>query len=663
MSLGELLETCRSRRIELWSEAGRLRYRAPQGALDAGLAERLRAEREALLEHLEGGPGWRAEPDLAHQRFPLTPVQAAYVLGRQAAFDYGGNACQLYAEYDWPVDTDPARLEAAWNAMVERHPMLRAVIEDNAWQRVLPEVPWQRLTVHACAGLDEAAFQAHLERVRERLDHACAALDQWPVLRPELSIGRDACVLHCSVDFTLVDYASLQLLLGEWRRRYLDPQWTAEPLEATFRDYVGVEQRRRQSPAWQRDRDWWLARLDALPGRPDLPLRVQPDTRSTRFRHFHARLDEAAWQALGARAGEHGLSAAGVALAAFAETIGRWSQAPAFCLNLTVLNRPPLHPQLAQVLGDFTALSLLAVDSRHGDSFVERARRIGEQMFDDLDHPTFSGVDLLRELARRRGRGADLMPVVFTSGIGSVQRLLGDGEAPRAPRYMISQTPQVWLDCQVTDQFGGLEIGWDVRLGLFPEGQAEAMFDDFVGLLRRLAQSPRAWTDGDATEPVEAPPQALPGSARSIAAGFAERALLTPDATAIHDAAGSYSYRQVAQHATALRRVLEAHGAGRGRRVAVMLPKSAAQLVAVIGILQAGAAYVPVDIRQPPLRRQAILASAEVVALVCLESDVPDVGCACVAIDRLAADSAWPPPPAAEVAADDLASAMWPLSS
>ncbi|MCO2314211.1 non-ribosomal peptide synthetase, partial [Pseudomonas aeruginosa] len=296
-------------------------------------------------------------------------------------------------------------------------------------------------------------------------------------------------------------------------------------------------------------------------------------------------LDEAAWQTLGARAGEHGLSAAGVALAAFAETIGRWSQAPAFCLNLTVLNRPPLHPQLAQVLGDFTALSLLAVDSRHGDSFVERARRIGEQMFDDLDHPTFSGVDLLRELARRRGRGADLMPVVFTSGIGSVQRLLGDGEAPRAPRYMISQTPQVWLDCQVTDQFGGLEIGWDVRLGLFPEGQAEAMFDDFVGLLRRLAQSPRAWTNGDATEPVEAPPQALPGSARSIAAGFAERALLTPDATVIHDAAGSYSYRQVAQHASALRRVLEAHGAGRGRRVAVMLPKSAAQLVAVIGIL------------------------------------------------------------------------------
>ncbi|MGV8209079.1 hypothetical protein, partial [Pseudomonas aeruginosa] len=120
------------------------------------------------------------------------------------------------------------------------------IIEDIAWVSVLSQVPWQLLTLHASSGLDEAAFHAQLERVRERLHHACAAPDQWPVLRPELSIGQDACVLHCSVDFTLVDYASLQLLLGEWRRRYLDPQWTAEPLEATFRDYVGVDAARRR---------------------------------------------------------------------------------------------------------------------------------------------------------------------------------------------------------------------------------------------------------------------------------------------------------------------------------------------------------------------------------------------------------------------------------
>jgi len=43
-------------------------------------------------------------------------------------------------------------------------------------------------------------------------------------------------------------------------------------------------------------------------------------------------------------------------------------------MNLTVLNRPNLHPQLDQVVGDFTALSLLAVDGTEGASFVQRAR-------------------------------------------------------------------------------------------------------------------------------------------------------------------------------------------------------------------------------------------------------------------------------------------------
>ena len=155
MSLGELLETCRSRRIELWSEAGRLRYRAPQGA-----STRPRRAPAGRARGPAGTPGRR--PWLARRTrpgppaLPLTPVQAAYVLGRQAAFDYGGNACQLYAEYDWPVDTDPARLEAAWNAMVERHPMLRA--GDRG----------QRLAARAARGALAAADRACLRGASTR---------------------------------------------------------------------------------------------------------------------------------------------------------------------------------------------------------------------------------------------------------------------------------------------------------------------------------------------------------------------------------------------------------------------------------------------------------------------------------------------------------------
>ncbi|WP_246794905.1 non-ribosomal peptide synthetase [Burkholderia perseverans] len=651
MNLEDVLELCRERQIELWSEGGRLHYRAPAGSLDTALAETIRSRRRALIDFLSED-AWQPDPAKAYERFALTPVQAAYVLGRNPAFEFGGHACHLYVEYPLPASLDIARFEAAWNACVARHPMLRAIVEGSAWQRVLPDVPWQSLVLHELREADDACFAAHLAAVRNRLDHAVHALDRWPVIRPELSFGRARTVLHMSVDFTLIDYASLQLLLSEWRHRYDEPHWKPDVLDVTFRDYVVNEARARDRSRHAQDRAWWLARLDALPGRPDLPVVPAPATpASPRFTHLHARLGDGPWGALCAMASHHGLSPASVALAAFAEVIGRWSQTPPFCLNLTVLNRPDVHPRIGEVLGDFTALSLLAVDVAQGCDFTERARRIGAQMFDDLEHRGFTGIDVMRELARRRGKGADLMPVVFTSGIGSVGRLLeGQGARLDRPLEMISQTPQVWLDCQVTDQFGGLEIGWDVREALFPAGMPEAMFDAFVALLGRLASDDSWWTRrGDLVLPTvaEAEPPPVPTKPDAhLAAGFAARALSTPEATAIIDQAGSHSYRSIVQRAAALRDVLERAGVGAGDRVAVLLPKGVGQAVAVLGIVQAGAAYVPIDVRQPASRRRAILDSAQVRAVVADTTQAYDAGAAVRidldhVLDRLGSAPGW----------------------
>lgn len=668
MSFDDVLDLCRERQIELWcDDGGQLRYRAPAGALDSDLAARIKAERDAFVRFLQEG-AWRSDPARQHERFALTPVQAAYVLGRHESFEFGGSACHLYVEYDERKDLDCVRFEAAWNACVARHPMLRAIVEDNAWQRVLPDVPWQRLTVHDLREAGANAFDAHVSRVRERLDHAVHALDRWPVLQPEVSLGPDGAVLHLSVDFTLIDYASLQLLLAEWRRRYDDPQWRPAPLDATFRDYVVHEAQAGMRADHARDKAWWLARIDDLPARPDLP--VLPALRTgarSRFTHRHARLDRAQWTSLSGQASRFGLSAASVALAAFAEIVGRWSQSPAFCLNLTVLNRPPVHPRIDAVLGDFTALSLLAVDATHGRDFVERARTIGARMFDDLDHRAFTGVDVMRELARRRGKDAALMPVVFTSGIGSVGRLLGE-QAVRAepPRYMISQTPQVWLDCQVTDQFDGLEIGWDVRDDLFPDGMPSAMFDAYVALLGRLADDAEWWSHaGDLVLPSAAPAAGVhPEADTHIAAGFAAQALRTPDAPVVIDAQGARTFRDVAQHAAALRTALELAGVGVGDTVAVLMPKCAHQLAAVLAIVQAGAAYVPVDSRQPALRQHAILRNARVRAVVSVQAlDFEHEGCARIDIDALPPDPQWPPRAARDIDGDALAYVIYTSGS
>ncbi|WP_316375048.1 hypothetical protein [Burkholderia anthina] len=75
MSFDDVLDLCRERQIELWcDDGGQLRYRAPAGALDADLAARIKAERDAFVRFLQGG-AWRSDPARQYERFALTPVQ------------------------------------------------------------------------------------------------------------------------------------------------------------------------------------------------------------------------------------------------------------------------------------------------------------------------------------------------------------------------------------------------------------------------------------------------------------------------------------------------------------------------------------------------------------------------------------------------------------
>src|SRR5438093_5284928 len=99
-----------------------------------------------------------------------------------------------------------------------------------------------------------------------------------------------------------------------------------------------------------------------------------------------------------------------------------------------------------------------------------------------------------------------LMPVVFTSAIGlsgssSGARPLGELD------WGISQTPQVWIDCQNIERAGGLATTWDVREGVFPDGMVDDMFAAFSTLLRDLAGGDRAWE--------QACPVSLPGAQRT----------------------------------------------------------------------------------------------------------------------------------------------------
>jgi non-ribosomal peptide synthetase component F len=150
-----------------------------------------------------------------------------------------------------------------------------------------------------------------------------------------------------------------------------------------------------------------------------------------------------------------------------------WSKSPRFTLNLTLFNRLALHPQVDEIIGDFTSLTLLEVDNAMPGTFKVRAQRLQERLWADLDHRYVSGVEVVRKLARMHGQSPRaMMPVVFTSTLHQQQdtsmSLDQDMTGPHAGSedlgddpYGISQTPQVWLDHQVSEQGGALVFNWD----------------------------------------------------------------------------------------------------------------------------------------------------------------------------------------------------------
>ncbi|HEV7516805.1 MAG TPA: beta-ketoacyl synthase N-terminal-like domain-containing protein, partial [Thermoanaerobaculia bacterium] len=506
------------------------------------------------------------DPENRHLPFPLTDVQQAYLIGRSDAFALGQVSTHAYAEVD-ARSIDLERLTQAFRYLIERHDMLRAIVHPDGRQEILPSVPpYEIVTLDLCGSSDEAVALA-LAAIRQKMSHQVLPSDRWPLyeIRASLLEG-DRVRLHFSFDFLVGDAWSLQVLLPELSKVYHQGRPELQPLSLSFRDYVLAISGIAEWPIYQRAVDYWTSRLDDFPLAPDLPLATNPETvrRATFVRH-PGRLEKEQWQRLKERAASGGLTPSGVLLAAFAEVLTAWAKSPRFAINLTLFNRLPLHPEVTELVGDFTSLNLLAIDNSRSEPFGERAQRIQQQLFEDLDHSAVGGIWVLRELARRQGGHVPaMMPVVFTSTLtqGSPREALEGLGVEAELGYMVSQTPQVWLEHQVLEEPLGLSYSWDVVEELFPPGMIADMMQAYQALLARLAGEESVWQD---LRPVLPPERQLELFAATNAtsgplpegllhAPFVARTLDAPERVAVIAGDLSLTYGALACRANALAR-------------------------------------------------------------------------------------------------------------
>jgi yersiniabactin nonribosomal peptide synthetase len=548
-----------------------------------------------------------------YEPFPLTEVQQAYWLGRRGGFELGNISCRLYVEID-TEQLDLEQFEAALQRLIQRHEMLRAVMLADARQQILEVVSPFRVEVIDLSRLDAAAAETVLNHTRDELSHAICDPGIWPlfdVRATRLAAGRMR--LHLGFDLLIGDAWSFLLLARELSTLLERPDADLPPLGINFRDYVLFEQSLKETPAYQEALAYWRRRIPSLPAAPELPLAQRPETlERPRFSRRAATLSAPEWQALKARATACGLTPSGVLLAAFAEVLALWSRTPRFTLNLTLFQRPAVHPDIERIVGDFTSLMLVEVDPGDELTFEGRARRLQAQLWDDLDHRIVSGVRVMRELARaERSVGPVGMPVVFTSTLTLGPLYDGALGLSRIGKvaYAITQTPQVWLDHQVMEENSALLYQWDAIEALFPDGMLDAMFDSYRRFLVELAGDGGRWrelrrpavpeTELAVRRRIDHKADQRPG--HRLEEPFFQHARQDPGHPAVIARDCVLTYGELAAKASALGARLNQLGVGPGSIVPVVTEKGCEHVVAVVGVLTSGAAYMPLDPTSPPV--------------------------------------------------------------
>ncbi|GJF34550.1 hypothetical protein KNE206_72500 [Kitasatospora sp. NE20-6] len=570
------------------------------------------------------GPAARPRPELV----PLSPAQARLWFLHRLDGPTTAYTIPCALRIDGPLDA--AALEAAFGDVMARHEALRTVFPDVDGR------PYQRILAPGAAGIP---FEVR-EVTPRQLDTAVAGAGAYafdlgvevPVRATLLTAGPERHVLSVALHHIAGDEWSEGVLLRDLDSAYAArtagraPVFAALPLQ--FADHA----------LWQADllagtdgpaaaqTAYWTDRLAGLPAELALPTdRPRPAEATGRGGAVRLRLPDGLHTALGAYARRSGATPFMVTQAAAALLLGRLAGTADVALGTPVAGRS--DEAVESVVGFFVNTLVLRHDLSGTPTFDELVERSRETVLGALAHQDLPFDRLVEIVNPERSLGRHPLFQVMVQHrreAGGLDALLGARTAllpdpVHAARFDLAFTFVESADGARTD------LTVIHAEDLYDRATARLFGARLIRVLEQALAAPDR--PAERIEPTAAQERrGLAGewnaTDREVRDGtlvdrIAERTAATPDAVAVDFEGEQLTYRQLDERAGRLARVLAAAGAGPDRIVAVAVPRSAELVVALLGVLRAGAAYLPLDTEYPVER---LAATVEDAAPVCVLS-------------------------------------------
>jgi len=626
-------------------------------ALLAGLSE------DEVRELLEPAPEAGAPPLVRAERGSEVPLSFAqeriWFLDR---LEPGTIAYNVPVSFHLRGPLEPAALAGALAEVVRRHEALRTVFREGA-----DGVPVQVVQGFApvplpmvdLSGLAEPAAEA--ARLEVRMARQPFDLASGPLLRAVLlRMGSAEHRLFLGLHHAVFDGWSGGVLERELAAAYrgehgqtrtdtdehgpaMSVSVRARPCSSVsdppvqYADYAIWQRRWLTGEVLAAELGWWRERLAGVPAVLALPAdRSRPARRSFRGVHYRDALPAELTVALAALGRSHDASLFMVLLAGYQALLARLSGADRLLVGTPIANRR--HAEVEELIGLFVNTLALPSDLSDSPPFAVHLQRTRDLLLGAFGHQDLPFERLVEELAPDRDLsrmplvqtlivlgGAPGTPVELAPGLTMEPRGIGTG--------LGMGTSKMDLSLHVGEAGdGGLAIAWEADADLFDAATLARISGWLRNLLEGLAAAPerpvrevsllseaerrelQAWS-GQASR------QAQPTIPERIAL-WMER---TPDAPAVVGTGEPLSWRELDLRTARLARRLRSLGAGPEARVAVCLERSPDLVVAILGVLRSGAAYVVLEPDQPPGRRKRILEGSGALALVTRPRLVPDL--------------------------------------
>jgi amino acid adenylation domain-containing protein len=584
--------------------------------------------RDELLRRRLSGLG-RAEPDQAIQPLPRTePLPLSF--GQRGLWLLeqirpGSTEYLTSIRLRLPAGLDVDSLRQALDAVIARHEVLRTryLSMDGEPRQVVDEPGPAPFHLVDLAVFSRTVAERRLTELTDReTSRPIDLAAEWPIRAMLAQLPGPDYVLLLNLHHIASDGWSEAILLSELDALYTGlsggRQAELAPLPVQYADFAGWQRTQLSNTALTARLDHWrtkLAGLTPLELPTDRPrAAVRDDAGAVEPVDIPAELAERLIK-LGR---QHGATPYMVFLTAFTVLMGRYAGQTDVVVGSPVAGRD--HPMLQQLIGMFVNMIVLRTDLAGEPTFLDVLARVRDTVLEAFTHQDTPFDRLVEELGGVRDPSrTPLFQVVFQLDNG------GEADLPglASERLAVgSQIARFDLDLTLGIRPDGSMAGQlEYATALFDADTARRMVTHYLRLLAGIAAGPdrpvgqlELLTPAERTELLHwanSEPAAIPVE-RSLAEAFQWQAAQTPDAVAVSCRDDRLTYAELNVRANRLAHRLRDQGVGAGDLVGICLDRSIDLIIGILGVLKAGAGYLPLDPGQPAERLSFIRQDAGV---------------------------------------------------